>query len=230
LRNNIIHENGKETIERSVSFLESYDSEGIHTESATESLKGKGPMTVQEIPTATRMKTTETSTWSAPPEGWVKLNTDASFIGADKPSGAGAVARCSDGRVVLAACSPIATCDDAEDAEAKAALLGAKLMQGMCYDNIILETDCVAVASALRSNDINRSKQWSIYEETKLLLKNYRNVKINHVKRESNRVADALANIARSAGTCLWFDQPPDLVTQLVSEDYNVNSSPLMII
>jgi ribonuclease HI len=119
------------------------------------------------------MKTTETSTWSAPPEGWVKLNTDVSFIGADKPSGAGAVARCSDGRVVLAACSPIATCYDAEDAEAKAALLGAKLMQGMCYDNIILETDCVAVASALRSNDINRSKQWSIYDGTKLLLKNY---------------------------------------------------------
>ncbi|KAM0836970.1 hypothetical protein ACQ4PT_061973 [Festuca glaucescens] len=168
------------------------------------------------------MKTTATSTWSAPPESWVKLNTDASFIGADKLGGAGAVVRCSDGRVVLAACSPITTCHDAEDAQAKAALLGAKLMQGMGYDNIILETDCVAVASALRSNDINRSKQWSIYDETKMLLKNYRNVKVVHAKRESNRVADALANVARSAGSCIWFDQLPDLVTQLVSEDYDV--------
>jgi ribonuclease HI len=173
------------------------------------------------------MKTTTISTWSTPPEGWVKLNTDASFIGADKPGGAGAVVRSSDGRVVLAACSPITTCHDAEDAEAKAALLGTKLMQGMGYDNIILETDNVTVASALRSNDINRSKQWSIYDETKMLLKNYRNVKVVHAKRESNRVADALAKAARSAGSCIWFDQLPDHVTQLVSEDYNVNCLPL---
>jgi hypothetical protein len=60
-----------------------------------------------------------------------------------------------------------------------------------------------------------------------MLLKNYRNVKVVHAKRESNRVADALAKAARSAGSCIWFDQLPDHVTQLVSEDYNVNCLPL---
>jgi ribonuclease HI len=230
LRNDIIHENGKETIERSVSFLESYDIYCHHPGTAMHNIKGKGKISEEGPPAETRTKNKAMAFWSAPPVGWIKLNTDASFIGAENPGGAGAVVRNSEGLFVMAACSPIVKCHDGEDAEAKAALLGTKMIQGLGFTKVILETDCAAVVSALNCTDIDRSRQWSTYEETKTLLKTFKEVKIVHTKREGNKVADALANLARSAGSCSWRDHLPDCISYLLTIDSPVNSDPSMVI
>ena len=42
-------------------------------------------------------------TWSLPPDGWIKLNVDASFVDATGCAGAGMVARDSEGRVKFTA-------------------------------------------------------------------------------------------------------------------------------
>jgi ribonuclease HI len=135
------------------------------------------------------------------------------------------VARDCNGKAIFAACSPIPRCCNAEETEAKAALRGLKLLKGLGHERIILETDCAAVASALRSPETDRSLLWAVYDEAKVLLKGFTDFRINHTRRKNNRVADGPAAMARSAGSCLWTAELPDHIVFLVTEDCNNNKS-----
>jgi ribonuclease HI len=220
LRNNIVHDNGKETIERSISFLLSYATAHENLDVCADD-KGKTPMWSSKENGDGASLGGSTGGWDAPPQGWIKLNTDASFISADHASGGGAVARDSNGVVLFAACSPIRNCSDAVDAEAKAALRGIDLAFNLGHTRVILELDCAGAVSALRSVDIDRSKQWATYDHAKSILKSLDDHRIIHTRRESNRVADALAKMARSAGSCIWWSQLPDIICDLVTQDQN---------
>jgi ribonuclease HI len=226
LRNDCIHNDGKETIERSASFLQAYIGEELQNTSGLENIKGKSPMfhsdqTIQLVPE-------RNISWSPPPKGWIKVNTDASFIGENHPGGTGAVVRDSDGKVLLAACSPVPGCRDAEDAESKGAWLGLKLLDGLGHDKVILELDCANAVKALSSREPDRSILWHTYDQTKELLKGFSSYRVIHVRRESNRVADKLAMIARSAGSCIWSDKLPDVIQDYVNQD-TIVTGPVMI-
>ncbi|KAM0857106.1 hypothetical protein ACQ4PT_048696 [Festuca glaucescens] len=183
-------------------------------------IKGKGPLFACHEP-STHVPVSLANVWYPPPPGWIKLNCDASFISHGTPSGAGAIATNHLGEVVLAVCSPMLGCSDAEDAEAKAALKGIMLLVGVGHDKIILELDCARAVMALRSPRTDRSLQWATYDKTKSLSKTFADFKVVSVKRESNRVADCLAKLARSAGSCIWFSNFLDVVYDLVTQDKN---------
>ena len=218
LRNDIVHEKGLETIAMPVSFLLSYNAWQPTVPFSEGDAKGKAVLGTPLLPQIQSTSATA-ATWSPPPPGWIKINFDASFIAADKASGAGTIARNHQGEIVLDSCSLRMACTDPEDAEAKAVLESTKLLVGRGHDRIILELDCAAVAAALRSPETNRSRQWDTYDEVRRLLSGFFDVKINWVKRESNKVADCLAKLARSEGNCIWIGQPPDVVNNLVIDD-----------
>jgi hypothetical protein len=81
LRNDCIHHDGKATIVESVSFLKAYLQEPyiqvcVHTD-----VKGKQalyPATTSSTSSAAKPQSLES--WSTPPAGWIKLNTDCSFF------------------------------------------------------------------------------------------------------------------------------------------------------
>jgi ribonuclease HI len=187
LRNDCIHNEGKETIERSASFLQAYIGEDPQNTSGLENIKGKSPMFHGDQPN--QQVPERNICWSPPPKGWIKVNTDASFIGEYQPGGTGAAVRDSNDKVLLAACSPVPGCRDAEDAKSKGAWLGLKLLDGLGHGKVILELDCATVVKALHSRELDRSITWHTYDQTKELLKGFYSYKVNHVKRESNRVA-----------------------------------------
>ena len=87
---------------------------------------------------------------------------------------------------MLAACTPMAKVCDPEEAEAKAALLAIKLLGHRKNDRIVLELDCANVAAALRAKEVDRSRLWATYEESKTLLKSFKDHRINSIFRESN--------------------------------------------
>jgi ribonuclease HI len=89
--------------------------------------------------------------------------------------------------VLLAACCPITKYTDATDAEAKAALIGIRLLTNLGHDRVILEMDCTTAVAALRSSSLDRSLQWATYDEAKKLLRNVGDHRLSHKKRESNR-------------------------------------------
>ncbi|KAM0844489.1 hypothetical protein ACQ4PT_057047 [Festuca glaucescens] len=157
LRNDVIHQQGRETIEQSVAFLETYAHAGSQLVPATGDPKGKRPMFVTTTPGECIQSSSSANVWSAPPDGWIKINSDASFRSGDIPGGAGAVARDSQGKVIFATCSPITQCFSAEEAEAKAALMAIKLIQDRGYEKIILEMDCAVAVGALRSVEMDRT-------------------------------------------------------------------------
>jgi ribonuclease HI len=83
--------------------------------------------------------------WSAPPEGWIKVNCDGSFTAQAKTAGVGAVARDHLGAVLFAACAPVDNFGYAEEAEARAALMGVELISQLAPAKVILELDCTAL-------------------------------------------------------------------------------------
>jgi hypothetical protein len=63
----------------------------------------------------------------------------------------GAVVRDAGGGFIFAACSPLPNCDDAEEAEARAALLGLKITSHHTSAKVILELDSSTMAASLHS-------------------------------------------------------------------------------
>jgi hypothetical protein len=108
--------------------------------------KGKAPLYDRGECAQKKPPRNSKSCWRAPPNDWIKLNTDASFIGENLPGGAGGVARNSG--------------QDADDAEAWSAHLGIRLLEGLGHDKIILESDCASAVNAIRSDEPDRSKLW----------------------------------------------------------------------
>jgi ribonuclease HI len=183
LRNDVIHQQGREPLAASVSFLLSYADRFQASSHLVEDIKGKAPMFV--LPVASMMtEPGNQSTWMPPPANWIKLNTDGSFIGTGMPGAAGAVIRDHCGNVILAACSPLPGCGDAEEAELKAALMGLKLVAGFSHKGVIIELDCASVMKALQSPGTNRSKLWASFQEADSFLSRLEDFRLVLAKRE----------------------------------------------
>jgi hypothetical protein len=130
LRNDVIHHKGDATIASSAIFLQTYLGETINP--SFEYSDHKGKQTCYTVSLCRDLNTTATPSiqpqWIAPPVGWTKLNVDGSFSDREGARGAGLVLRNSDGKVLLAACAHLPNCDEAEEAEAHAALLGLRYL------------------------------------------------------------------------------------------------------
>jgi ribonuclease HI len=219
LRNDVIHHEGKETVTSSVAFLLSYQRDTNQTNPYIGDTKGKcelnpnkkGSLQLNENP----------KTWNAPPVGWIKLNTDGSLPTNSNVGGAGAVARDSMGRVIFAACAPLPDCTDIEEAEARAAMLGLSILSRQGPVRVILEMDNTTTVSALRSESQDRSRLWTVYQEAKRMLLNMEECIVRHSKRETNKVADSLAKLAKSLGEKEMRDDLPISVRELVIHDSN---------
>ena len=80
-----------------------------------------------------RKKSTTLLHWKPPDNGTVCINVDATFSEDSGKATAGIVIRNHTGSVCLAACNPLSNCDDAEEAEAKAILLGMQIAQDYSF-------------------------------------------------------------------------------------------------
>lgn len=160
LRNDIIHQEGKASVSSSVIYLQALQRDLSTPKNSYEDAKGKGALV--QCQASTREPAAAFSLWSAPPPGWVKLNTDGSLPPNSTTGGAGAVARDCTGKVLFAACTSLYNCTDAEEAEARAALWGLNLMSRHDPTRVVLEMDCIASVAALQSNDQDRSRLWNV--------------------------------------------------------------------
>jgi ribonuclease HI len=220
LRNDIIHHKGDETIAKSAIFLQSYLGETYNPTVSSFDAKGKQCcdfFVCRDI--AEKNNGRGVVSWEAPQHGWVKLNTDGAFCSKDGSGGAGWIIRDSNGVVVAAASVQLNKCSDAEDAEARAVLLGLKSFDISQCPKLIIETDCSAVCKALQDGDSNRSKAFATYEEAKSIVASFSYVHMRLIRREANAVADALARDARSGGDRSYGDAIPAHIRELVNND-----------
>ncbi|KAK1685810.1 hypothetical protein QYE76_046658 [Lolium multiflorum] len=114
-----------------------------------------------------------------------------------------------------------ADCTDIEEAEARAAMLGLSILSRQGPVRVILEMDSTTTVSALRSESQDRSRLWTVYQEAKRMLLNMEECIVRHSKRETNKVADSLAKLAKSLGEKEMRDDLPISVRELVIHDSN---------
>ena len=85
--------------------------------------------------------------------------------------------------------------------------------------NLIIELDALAVVHLMKNSFVNFSLE-PLLTNCKLLLKKFPNLRIEHVYREANQCADALARIGITSDVhFLLFAHPPPVVDRLCTLD-----------
>lgn len=159
--------------------------------------------------------------WQPPEQGWLKVNTDASFDPSFSGS-TGVVIRDDDGVVQSGAARWLDDVPDALTAEALAAKEGMELAWEMGYDRVILETDCKTLKTLLEDRSGVRSMIGSICFDITELVKNFRNFRVVWVGREANTVAHHCAcRVTATDRSCFWREEIPDWLTDLAATDCN---------
>jgi ribonuclease HI len=229
LRCDIIHGKGEETIRNSANFLLNYEATFAEPLSTVMDDKGKKPLTndLTNAPFCSDEKRREknvrryvSSSWTPPPEGTIKINVDAAFHKQSGEAAIGMVARDHQVAVVAALSRPIGSCQDVEEAEARAILAGLQL--GMDRNMALYQ---VASDSTLAVADVNStttvcSRSWNIYKDIKQALSVLPDCSVVYTSRKHNLGAHELAKLASRSQVCnLWLPPLPEVVYELALRD-----------
>jgi hypothetical protein len=110
--------------------------------------------------------------------------------------------------------------DDPEGAELLAARRAVLLAKEAGTSKLALETDCAGAVSKLNNREVDRSAHGPLVEDIKLLLGEFEESLVTHVRRSCNGVAHRLAK--EGCGNKLseiWMGSPPEFVLNLVTSD-----------
>jgi hypothetical protein len=135
-------------------------------------------------------------TWSKPPDGYVKINWDASVNKQQKKMGAGVVVRDSAGGVLAMYCMTKDSITSPSVAEALGAWAAVELAVRMELRRVVFEGDALEIINALRSEECC----WAVYGQTlnaiKMEMVQQRGWSFQHVSRLANGEAHKLARLA----------------------------------
>ncbi|XP_016496731.2 uncharacterized protein LOC107815630 [Nicotiana tabacum] len=95
--------------------------------------------------------------WSTPNHGYIKVNTDGSYIRENNKAGIGGIVRNNNGDLIMAFSKDV-QCDNNNTAEALAAEFGMKWCKLQGYTNFILELDSMVIENMLINRDTNNLK------------------------------------------------------------------------
>jgi ribonuclease HI len=160
--------------------------------------------------------------WMAPPEDWLKINVDGALDERTGEGGIGVVIRNHRGEVILTAWRFALGEGSAEEVEAQACKYGLLLAAEWCPQKAVLVTDCSSVATMLASKNGGRSPLKFIIDETIETGHRLSAWTVIHKRRESNRVAHELAQLAkRTRHSAVWQFAAPLCVEQIIARECN---------
>ncbi|CAN6696357.1 unnamed protein product [Malus baccata var. baccata] len=91
------------------------------------------------------------------------------------------------------------------------------------YHDIIIESDALHIVSALHSGLPNGSLIGNIMEDSKALLSTITGAIATHTRHQNNEVAHRIARYALSSlANCSWFEELPDIISNILISDCNV--------
>ncbi|CAL0315263.1 unnamed protein product [Lupinus luteus] len=162
--------------------------------------------------------------WTKPEWGWVKLNVDGSrdHIGYPPSSGCGGVIRDASGTWLLGFAQKLDPCYEVHMTEIVAILKGVELAWEMKVKKLVVESDLESAVSMVENGVRANHPQYTIISSIKKLLSDPKwEVKVVHIPREANRVANKLARDSRdlSSEYMRKYPYPPTSCSTLVQED-----------
>ncbi|KAK9991108.1 hypothetical protein SO802_026093 [Lithocarpus litseifolius] len=159
--------------------------------------------------------------WNKPLDGWFKLNTDGASIGNPGKAGGGGLIRDSSGNWVKGFSRSIGI-GTSILAEFWALRDGLSLAVHLGIQNLEVELDARVVVDLISSNSHSNAAYTSLLVDCRLLLNRIPLARVNHVFREANHCADALAKngCMLEEDFCI-FDSAPPVVKDLLCKDVN---------
>ena len=147
-------------------------------------------------PTTTKNSQRPLSHWEIPPSGRLKINVDGSLPCEGEHGGIGVIIRDANWQCIASLSRSLTHVSSAIQAEAEAcrARLFIAINQG--WDNVILESDCASLVTALSSVGDDFSQIGRIVGDCKESMGSLQSISIRHIYREANGVARRLAHIA----------------------------------
>jgi hypothetical protein len=176
----------------------------------------------------TDMNYADQKRWTKPHQEFMKINVDASFIEEEKRGGWGFVARNEAGEIECAGAGKIVVVSSPFQAEAIACLHALKCVAEQGIMTIELETDCLNLKNALRSDEWDAAPKGMLIGEINFFLRSPFNSAIPlFAPRSCNAVAHRLAQfgveLQNGSSTC-WLENFPAFVTDLVASDVSLSS------
>jgi hypothetical protein len=160
--------------------------------------------------------------WENPNEGYTKLNVDASFYAEYFSGATGAVIRDDHGGFFTGSCCSLPSVADVVSAEARALRDGLLLAGQVGCSKLIVDSDCMEVISTMLEGGNSIGAAAAIYEECSFLSRGFSHVIFIHCARESNKVAHMLACKAEGPQSIVWLEDPPDFLTELLTDDVTI--------
>jgi hypothetical protein len=90
----------------------------------------------------------------------------------------------------------------------------------MGLPKVILEMDCASAVIKVNEKEVDRSIHGPIVEEIKLMLQDFVEVQVKHVRRSCNEAAHKLAKVGCENNTCnRWMVSPPDFIVKTLASE-----------
>ena len=163
----------------------------------------------------------ENSKWTPPPPGVFKVNVDGATSVDGRNSSVGAIIRDSCGAIIVACCKYLQGQFSVAKVEDVAMEAGILLARDMKISQVIIESNAASTVNNINEQLIDGSLD-HLYQGILALLNSFKSWKIKHLKREYNRAAHELAQLARfSEATQVWVGVSPPTVQEMIQADCN---------
>lgn len=164
-----------------------------------------------------------------PPPGWVVINTDGAFKRDLGLSGCGGVLRNEHGQWLGGFAKRLSVMS-AYLAELWGALEGLTFAHGKGFTSIELQMDSSTIVHCLNGTDPGSIAGRQLVRRIRQLIAATLTIRVTHIYREANKVADELANSGCiQTEAMVVFDVPPSIVKLLVDADVSGVSTPRVI-
>lgn len=150
--------------------------------------------------------------WTPLPPGVVKINVDGTTFEDGRNSSVRAVIRDSCGAIIAACGKFLQGQFSATEVEALAVESGILLARDMNLTRIIFKSDAISIVNGINEN-FKEGSIGHLFQGIIALLSSFTSWKVNHVKRDYDRVAHEVAHLARqSEDSQVWIGVLPMVV------------------
>ncbi|XP_061990640.1 uncharacterized protein LOC133709052 [Rosa rugosa] len=159
--------------------------------------------------------------WQCPPSGRLKINVDGAFRADVGCGGIGVVVRDDVGMGIAALARSFLHAHSVLNMEAEACRAGLLLSIHQGWPEIEIESDSAILVAALNSGEKNFSEVSRILDDCKDYMSSFQSVRIRHIYREANCVADRLAHLASLFYIDdVWLEETPAIIQDVLYNDY----------
>ena len=155
-------------------------------------------------------RSVSSDSWTPPPSGWLKINSDGATFKDRKLAGLGGVIRNDNGLIMAAFTQTIPLPTLVEMVEVLATRSALVLAKELCLNQVLLEGNSKIIINALSNGGRDSSSFDHILLDIKLLTPAFLGVSFCHSRRQANKVAHCLARSACNFPPLqVWMEELP---------------------